>query len=171
MILLGGDNLLNQRFLDRGIFIEEGALNQQRLNDMIGSNSVNAFAFSDCPLTAIKISVTGPLAERMSRLPQECRLSVEGRIGGMRRIELTQDGSVLACFPVVSRVSDAEAGNDGAVDVQDTNNWAAESLHEVLRLISYHELKESSILIELAMWKSRLDEDRARADCRMHFSA
>ncbi|EJK63106.1 hypothetical protein THAOC_16257 [Thalassiosira oceanica] len=43
----------------------------------------------------------------------------------------------------------------------------AESLHQVLRLISYRELKESSILIELAVWKSKLVADRARADCRI----
>ena len=171
VILLDGERLLNQIFLDRGLSSEEGALNRQRLNEMIGSNNVNAFAFSGCPLTAIKISVSGSLSERMARLPQECRLSIERRIDGLRRLELTQDGNVLACFPVVSRASDAEAGNDGAVGVQDTDNQTAESLHQVLRLISFHELKESSILIELAMWKSRLDEDRARADCRMHFSA
>ena len=53
------------------------------------------------------------------------------------------------------------------VDVEDTNNQTAESLHEVLRLISFHELKESSILIELAMWKSRLELNLARADCRI----
>ena len=53
------------------------------------------------------------------------------------------------------------------MDVEDTNNQTAESLHQVLRLISFHELKESSILIELAMWKSRLDEGRARTDCRV----
>ena len=53
------------------------------------------------------------------------------------------------------------------MDVEDTNNETAESLHQVLRLISFHELKESSILIELAMWKSRIEEDRASSDCRI----
>ena len=50
-----------------------------------------------------------------------------------------------------------------------TDNQTAESLHRVLRLISFHELKESSILIELAMWKSRIEEDRSRSrtDCRI----
>ena len=82
----------------------------------------------------------------------------------MRRLELTQDGTILACFPFVRR----SLGVFGQhVDVEDTNNQTAESLHQVLRLISFHELKESSILIELAMWKSKFEEGRARADCRI----
>ncbi|EJK44409.1 hypothetical protein THAOC_37051, partial [Thalassiosira oceanica] len=51
--------------------------------------------------------------------------------------------------------------------VEDTNDETAGSLHLALRLISFHELKESSIVIELAMWKSSMVEDRARADCRI----
>ena len=169
VILLGGDILLNQGFLDRGISSEEGVLNHQRLSEMFG-NSMHSFAFFECPLTTIKISVPGTLTERMGRLPQECRLSVERRIRDLHHLELTEEGNVLACFPVVSRATDAEVvdvENVRAVDVQDTNNQTAESLHQVLRLVSFHEFKESSILIELAMWKSRLNEDRARADCRV----
>ena len=154
VILLGGDMLLNRGFLDRGLSSGEGALNKKRFNEAVGMN-----AFYDCPLTAIKISVPGALSQRMARLPQECRLSVEGRIRGIRRLELAQDGTILACFPLIM-------SSDG-MDVEDTNNQTAESLHQVLRLISFHELKESSILIEQAMWKSRFDEDRARADCRI----
>ena len=160
VILLGGDSLLNQGFLDRGISSEEGVLSQI-LNQMIGCRGNScSFAFFKCPLTTIKISVPGILAQRMTRLPQEFRLSIEGRIRDLHRIELTQDGNILACFPVIR-------GTSGVMDVEDTNNQTAESLHQVLRLISFHELKESSILIELAMWKSRLDEGRARTDCRV----
>ncbi|EJK61666.1 hypothetical protein THAOC_17804 [Thalassiosira oceanica] len=53
------------------------------------------------------------------------------------------------------------------VDIQDTSNETARSVYDVLQLITFHELKESSILIELAMWKSRIDGDEARADCRV----
>ena len=79
----------------------------------------------------------------------------------MHRLELAQDGTILACFPVV-RCS------LGDMDVEDTNNETARSLHKVLQLIAFHELKESSILIELAIWKSRIDEATSvpRADCR-----
>ena len=173
MILLGGEKLLNQGFFDRGLSSEDGVLNQLRIDEMISPNRGYTYAFCDCPLTTIKISVPRALSERMARLPQECRLSIEGRIRDMRRLELTQDDKVLACFPVVSWTAGADDASDtddehhGAVDVEDTNNQTAESLHQVLRMISFHELKESSILIELAMWKSRFDEDGARADCRI----
>ncbi|EJK58544.1 hypothetical protein THAOC_21324 [Thalassiosira oceanica] len=102
------------------------------------------FAFHGCPLTDIKI-VSGSLPDRVARLPEKCRLSVEGKIREL--------------------VTDNEIGQY-TVDVQDTDNQTAESLHQVLRLTSFQELKESSILIELAMWKSSLVKDRARADCR-----
>ncbi|EJK51347.1 hypothetical protein THAOC_29484 [Thalassiosira oceanica] len=168
VILLGGEWLLNEKFLDRGLFCGQGVLNQKRLNAMVGfknSNIAYHFAFLECPLTAIKVSVPGSLSERMTRLPEECRLSIEGRIRELSCLELAQGGTILACFPVVTRVTDNEIGQY-TVDVQDTDNQTAESLHQVLRLISFHELKESSILIELALWKSRLVVDRAHADCR-----
>ncbi|EJK72049.1 hypothetical protein THAOC_06459, partial [Thalassiosira oceanica] len=153
VILLGGDCLLNQEFLDCGLFSGQGVLNQNRLNKLIGSGLA-----SDLPLTAIKVSVSGTLSDRMARLPKECRLSLEGRIRELSRLDLTQDGNILACFPLVHRSS--------WTSVEDTNDETAGSLHQVLRLISFHELKESTILIELAMWKSRLVVDEARADCR-----
>ena len=39
----------------------------------------------------------------------------------------------------------------------------------MLQLIAFHELKESSILLELAMWKSGIDGATSvpRADCRV----
>ena len=40
-------------------------------------------------------------------------------------------------------------------------------MYQVLQTIAFHELKEYSILIELAMWKSGIDGERARADCRV----
>ena len=147
--------LLNRGFLDRGLYSGVGALNKKRFNEMIRFHT-----FLGCPLTAIKISIPPALSQRMARQPHECRLSVEGRIRDMRRLELTRDGTILACFSIIR-------GALGHVDVEDTNNLTAESLHQVLRLISFHELKESSILIELAMWKSKFEEGRARADCRI----
>ena len=104
--------------------------------------------------------------ERMARLPQECRLSVERRIRESHHLELTQDHNVFACFPIVSRASDT--GADVAIaDVPCTHFQTAESLNQVLRLISFHWLKESSIPVELAMWRSRFDENLAREDCRI----
>ena len=154
VIVLGGERLLNQGFLDQGLSSGEGALNHGKLNELICVNT-----FHDCPLTTVKISVS----ERVAQLPQDCRLSIEGRIRDLRRVELTQDGTVVAFFAVIRGFSD---GVDH-MDVEDSGNLTAESLHKVFRLISFHELKESSILIELAVWKSRLDEHLARADCRI----
>ena len=151
VIVLRGNRFINQEFIDHGLFSGEGALNKKRVKKLISVKTLR-----DCPLTTLKISIPPALSLRMARLPQEYRLSVEGRIHDMRRLELTPDGTILACFPIVRRL-----------DVEDTDNQTTESLHEVLRLIPFYELKESSILIELAMWKSRLDGDRARADCRI----
>ena len=54
-------------------------------------------------------------------------------------------------------------------NVHDTNHETARSLYQVLQLITFYELKESSILIELAMWKSRIGGTRivSRDDCRV----
>ena len=48
--------------------------------------------------------------------------------------------------------------DDDTYEVRDTNNETARSLYQVLQLIAFHELKESSILIELALWKSIIDK-------------
>ena len=95
------------------------------------------------------------LCERMERLPPKCRVSVVERIRGLHRLELTQDGSVFACFPF-----------EDWFGIQDTNNKTARSVYKVLQLIAFHELEESCILIDLAMWKSRIDANQARTDCR-----
>ena len=88
---------------------------------------------------------------------------------------MMQDGNVVACFPLVSRESNDEADDDsgtedGAMfDIQDTNNETARSVYQLLQLIAFHELKESSILIELAMWKSRIKGEtfESRTNCRV----
>mmetsp|Transcript_14055 Transcript_14055/g.32923 ORF Transcript_14055/g.32923 Transcript_14055/m.32923 type:complete len:162 (-) Transcript_14055:131-616(-) len=116
-------------------------------------------AFHRCPLITLKIFIPQALSERIERLPRECRLSIEQRVHDLRRLELTQDGNILACFPLIRRPS-------GWNSVEDTNDETAESIHQALRLICFHELKELSILIELAMWKSRLVGVPAREDCR-----
>ena len=156
---LGGERLLNEGFFNCGLSGEEGALNHERLNALIRRD-----VFRDCPLTTIKICTSWAISERIARLPRECRLSIEGRIRGLRNLELTQDHTVLACFPFDGRAY--EEADFNTFFVQDTNNQTSESLHQALSLISFHELKEYSILVELAMWKTRLDERRARADCR-----
>jgi len=166
VILLGGERLLNRGFLDRGLLDGERALNKNKLHEMIGHGNalrddcqLATYAFVRCPLTTLKISIPRALSERMERLPRECRLSIEQRLRGLRRLEMTQDGNTLACFPLIRR-------SPNFYSIEDTNDETAESLHQALRLICFHELKESSILIELAMWKSSLDENRAREDCR-----
>ena len=173
VIFLGGETLLNQEFFARGIFSEElGLLNEGALYEFVFGEDGD-FAFCRCPLTRVKISISWALSEQMVRLPPNCRVPVEERIRNLPRFELLQDGNVLACFPVVSRSPGVEADDDSdtdiedEVDIQDTNNETARSLYQVLQLIAFHELKESSIVIELAMWKSRINEDRARVDCRV----
>ena len=149
--------LLNRGLLDRSLPSGKGVLNRQRIKKLI-----RVHTFFLCTLTAIKIKISIPpaLSLRMARLPRECRLSIEGRIHDMCRLEMAPDGTILACFPLIWAPSERAY-------VEDTDNQTAASLHEVLRLITFHELKESSILIELAVWKSRFEEDRARADCRI----
>ncbi|EJK74665.1 hypothetical protein THAOC_03645, partial [Thalassiosira oceanica] len=139
VIFLGGEKLLN---LSSG----RGVLNRQALNEMIGHgkslrNCPSTNAFPHCPLTTLKISIPRALSERMERLPRECRLSIEQRVHDLRRVELTQDGNILACFPLIRLPSNWNS-------VEDANDETAESIHQ------------------LAMWKSSLVEDRARSDCR-----
>ena len=161
MILLGGEWLLDQEFFVRGNCSEEhGLLNRGALDEMIGLN-----AFRQCPVTTMKISISWAVSERMARLTPECRLSVEERILNLPRLELMKDGNTVACFPLVNRESDDDAEDD-VFDIRDTNNETARSIYRVLQLIAFHELKESSILIELA-WKSTIEGDRVRTDCRV----
>ena len=161
VILLGGARLLDQEFLVRVAFSEEqGLLNQDALDEIILSNR------RGCPLlAAVKISISWALSERMARLLPKCRVSVEEKIRTLPRLELMQNGNVFACFPVVSR---AEGGDD-KLKVHDTNLETARSLYRILQLIAFHELKESGILVELAMWKSSIDGDtvESRVDCRV----
>ncbi|EJK66703.1 hypothetical protein THAOC_12351 [Thalassiosira oceanica] len=172
VIFLGGKRLLEQEFFVRGIFSRErGLLNQEKVDEMLDEE--RNFAFCGCPLVTVKVSISWALSERMSRLPPECRVSVEERIHNLVRLEFVQDGNILACFPLVRREPDNEAEDDsdtedGAIiKIQDTSLETARSVYQVLQLIAFHELKESSIVIELAMWKSRIDWDRTRVDCRV----
>ncbi|EJK47232.1 hypothetical protein THAOC_34066 [Thalassiosira oceanica] len=174
-IFLNGKKLLNQEFFTCGFRLEEqGLLNQEALNEMFFDEDGN-FAFDGCAeLRTIKISISWAVSERMAQLPHECMLSVEERIHYMSRFELLQDGTVLACFPVaVSRApgdntdGDSDDETEGETyEVLDTNLETARSLYQVLQLIAFHELKESSILIELALWKSTIEEGGDRA-CRI----
>ena len=157
VILSGDRRLLNQEFLARGRFSEEQGLLLEAIDEILFDDDRN-FAFRGCPLTTIKISITRTLSERMARLLPKCRVSVEERIRNLPCLDLTIDGNVLACFPVVERAQDddAEDGSDSEAEdnlfgVQDINLETARSLYRVLQLIAYHELKESSILIELAV--------------------
>ena len=176
VILLGGQWLLNLEFFARGSFSEEkGILNQGAIDKILFDEGAN-FAFHGCPVTEVKISISWAVSERMARLPLNCRSSVEERIHSLHRLELLQEGNVLACFPVVSRAPDDEAeddsddeAEDGTFEVLDTNHETARSLHQLLQLIAFHELKEASVVIELAIWKSRIDGAAfaPRADCRV----
>ncbi|EJK57856.1 hypothetical protein THAOC_22060 [Thalassiosira oceanica] len=165
VILLGGERFMNQDFLVHGLFNEEqGLLNQRSLYDFLVVRQVlGCYAFHNCPLNKVKVSMPKVLSERMERLPRECRRSIEERLQGLDRLEVTQDGNVLACFPTIDMIN-------GYVHVRDTNLETARSVHRFLRWIAFHELKESTILIELAMWKSKIDDsvsELPREDCRV----
>ena len=55
------------------------------------------------------------------------------------------------------------------------NNWntVRESLHKIIKVISYNEMKEGTSTFELALWKFKLDQvddkvnPKARKKCRM----
>ncbi|EJK64847.1 hypothetical protein THAOC_14375 [Thalassiosira oceanica] len=169
VILMGGERLLDQEFFSRGIFSkDQGLVNQEALYEML-FDELRGFAFLGCPLTTVKISISWAVSERMARLPHECMLSVEERIHNLRHLELLQNGDVLTCFPVFSGAPGDEAEDVEDTEIQDTNLETAKRLYQLLQLIAFHELKESSIVIELAMWKSRIDEATyiAREDCRV----
>ena len=164
-VILSDERFFKQEFLVHGLE-DQGLLNQGSLDDFLFAEDEDFFgggmyfAFHYCPLTTVKISIFRALSDRMERLPQECRMSVEERIRDMDRLEVMQDGNVLACFPVVSRAPN--------FTVEDTNLETARNLHQILQWIAFYELKESSILIELAMWRSRIDDtttELPREDC------
>ncbi|EJK60084.1 hypothetical protein THAOC_19626, partial [Thalassiosira oceanica] len=154
---------------------EQGLLDQEALDEMLFDEDGD-FAFLSCPLTTVKISISWAVSERMARLPRECMLSVEEKIRNLYFLELLQDVDVLACFPVIRMAPGDEAEDDSEDEaendtfkVRDPNNETARIMYQVLQLIVFHELKESSIVIELAMWKSRIDGTTPvrREDCRV----
>ena len=67
------------------------------------------------------------------------------------------------------RCSSSTIDRISEVQFADAEREVARSLYQVLQLIAFYELKESSILVVLAMWKSRIDwePDKSRADCRV----
>ncbi|EJK55111.1 hypothetical protein THAOC_25188, partial [Thalassiosira oceanica] len=142
---------------------DRGLLNQEAIDEML-FDVEGSGTFFGCPFTMVKISISWALSERMARLPKECMLFVVERVHNLRHLELLQDGDVLACFPVIRTEP-----HNGTYEVRDTNLETARSLYQVLQLIAFHELKESSILIELAFWKSIIDKGGDRA-CRVAIS-
>ncbi|EJK61745.1 hypothetical protein THAOC_17710 [Thalassiosira oceanica] len=159
VIVLGGKRLLNREFVECGFKREEQELlNQEALDEMLFDED----AFHGCPLTTVKISISWAISERIERLLPECRVPVSNMILNLRRLDLKQDGNILACFPVI-RTDQNDENDDGTHEVLDTNLETARSLYQVLQLIAFHELKESSILIELAFWKSTIDKGGDRA--------
>ncbi|EJK55263.1 hypothetical protein THAOC_25020 [Thalassiosira oceanica] len=143
VIFLGGERLLKREVLDRGLFIEEeGLLNQGALNELIFDDN-GSYAFNQSPLRTVKISTSRALSERMAGLPRECWPSFETAIRAMSGLELTRDGTVLACFPISGSELEG-AGNANLENLETTR-----SLHRVWTAL--RDLKESSILIDLAM--------------------
>ena len=144
VIFFGGERLLNREILDRRLLSEEeGLLNQEKLNELIFGE--DGSAFNQSPLTTVKISTSWVLSERMAGLPRECRPSFETAIRELPGLELMRDGTVLACFPVAS------GEGEGPGDVRYTTLESTRSLHRVW--VALYDLRESSILMELAMMK------------------
>ena len=163
VIFLGDERLLNQEFLTPAIYRQDlELLNKEALDEILFDDDLDDldFPFHDCPsLTDVKISISSALSERLARLSPECRVSVEGQIRNLPRLERMPDGNTVACFPLVTKKSD----NGVQYEVEDTNLETMRSLYQMLQLIAFHELKESSILIELAMWKSKIDANIGEA--------
>ncbi|EJK45925.1 hypothetical protein THAOC_35438 [Thalassiosira oceanica] len=177
VILQGGKRLLNEEFVDCGFQRDDqGLLDQEAIDDMLLDEDGD-FAFDGCPLDFVKISVGWAVTERMARLPRECMLSVEERIHNSNRLELQQDGNVLACFhvgkpsqfflglfvPRANAEDDSEdEAEDDTVEVRDTNNETAGSLRQILQMIAFHEIKESPSLEQRLMSSGheRPEDDR-----------
>ena len=149
MIFLGGDRLLEQEFFTRGLFSEERGLLKTLDPELLCT------CFSNSSVTRVKIPISWAVTERITRLTPEGRLSVEERISNLPRLELMQDGNVLACFPLVSRESGDGAEDDSdsededmptpqedkLSDIQDTNNETARSVYQLLQLIAFRSSK------------------------------
>ena len=180
VIFADGKRLLNQDFFNCGFRRgDQGLLNEKAINEMLFEEPHDGrhggFAFGGCRLSFVKISISWEVYERLNRLRRECLMSVFQKIQNSRHLELRQDGyiiAILARFPVVDS-ADADDSEDEDEDdifeVRDDNLETARSMYQVVQLIAFHELKEASIAIELAMWKSRLDGVTSipRSDCRV----
>ena len=154
VIFLGGESLLRHDFLETPP-CEEGILNQHNIIEMIGRD-----AFFGCSLKTVKISASWALLERMERLPPDCWASIVERIRGLPCLELTQDGDILASFPL-SRALDNEPV------IRDTNLVTARSLCQASQTIALNELREAIILFELATWKSGIGGETDEIDSRV----
>ncbi|EJK71117.1 hypothetical protein THAOC_07476 [Thalassiosira oceanica] len=165
VIFLGGKRLLNYEVVNSGFWCEgQGLLDKEAIDEMLFDEYYGReFPFSNS-LTTVKISISWALSERIERLLPECRVPVSNMILNLQRLDLMQNGNVLACFPVVC--TDQDEYGYCTYGVLDTNVETARSLYRVLQLIAFHELKESSILIELALWKSIIDMGGDRT-CRV----
>lgn len=164
VIFLDGKRFLNQEFVDCGFRREEqGLVDREAIDEMLFD--VNGdFVFFDCPLPTVKIPISWAISGRLARLLPENRVTVTNMILNLRRLDLMQNGNVLACFPVIRTDPNNEI-EDTWYEVRDVNLETARSLYQVLQMIAFYELKESSIVIELALWKSIIDKGGDRA-CR-----
>ncbi|EJK57677.1 hypothetical protein THAOC_22254 [Thalassiosira oceanica] len=162
----GGKRLLDKEFFSRSVLNEDlGQLLNIELLDVL-SVFEDKSAIRGCPLTTVKISVSWALSERMARLSPMHRLSLGERICDLPDVELMKDGEILACFPVEHGAAAADDDEIDELDFAEVDT--TRSLYKILQWIAFHELKESSILIELAVWKSRIDGTAclSREDCR-----
>lgn len=126
------------------------ALRNMELND--GLDTIGDHAFSGCLLLeCFRFPCIYTRLDAISHAGQTAAESVTSGIPGVSR----SLGDLLISF-------DAMEGGQ---------NWRTfrESLRKICRLITYHELKEATSIIELALWKAKIEKKRGktREDCRV----
>ena len=161
VVFLGGRFCYGIKFLQLINSGDKVLLDQESFNEILEPRIHRVFRHCT-QLTDVKVSISWAVAERILRLSPECRQSIEEKICDLPRIDRQCD-HILAVFTVAIR--------DGAVShLLDTGNVAARSLFQIFRLIAFHELREASIVIDLAMWRARIEDAKSelsREDCRI----
>lgn len=112
-----------------------------------GIEKIKSGAFDDCP--SLRRLAFPTLSTRLDNITRAGQAEVGNKIENIRGI-VERRGSELFVHRVWARA---------------VPNWSQLKgrLSQIDRLITYYELKEATVLLELAMWKAKIDEAEVKS--------
>jgi len=146
--------------IDPSAFSGNNSLIEVLINENIQDLGANSFNVKILPCAELQ-----PLASSCRNLQRFKFASLSARLetiiqrGYWSEIEDKIDANLLD--GVIERSGDGELFISRAVIRQgNANTWASvyQSLNQIARLISYYEMKEATSLVELALWKSKINQ-------------